>query len=274
MLPGLLRQSRPVANELSPSLPGREEERLWIGDDRIGSATVQGIDETLEVYRYAESEASLGDVLPNRMLVQVSDQGLEGGDRGEECFLRGSLGSWGGLQDRLRLGCGLSDRLCGAEAADAGGWIEATLEEWDVSVEVKGAARRFVGHRDTEVRGVSESATLAGRIRPSMVSVGPSMVSVGTQDREVRREEASLPEDDLDLEKGHIYRTLVLIGRGRSLCVAASTERTGSIQWFGFFGDDRKPMGAKRQDTCWAVRAEELMAVEIVAQIVARLNHL
>ena len=32
------------------------------------------------------------------------------------------------------------------------------------------------------------------------------------------RKEASLPEFDLVLEKGHIYRTLELIGRGIRLC--------------------------------------------------------
>ena len=71
------------------------------------------------------------------------------------------------------------------------------------------------------------------------------MVSIEAQDREVRREEASLPEDDPNLEKRHIYRTLVLIGRGRSLCVVASIEGSGFIQWFEFFGDVRRSMGAK-----------------------------
>jgi len=57
----------------------------------------------------------------------------------------------------------MGDRLCGAEAADAGGWIEAALEVWDVLVEAEGAARRLVGHADTKGRGISGPPTLGGR---------------------------------------------------------------------------------------------------------------
>ena len=45
-----------------------------------------GIDDPLEVVSDAQGEASLGDSLPDHELVQVGDQGLGSGDRGEECF--------------------------------------------------------------------------------------------------------------------------------------------------------------------------------------------
>ena len=61
--------------------------QIGIGDDRIGSVTIPGIDETLEVVGDAEGEPPLGDVLPDNELVEVGDQGLGRGDRGEECFL-------------------------------------------------------------------------------------------------------------------------------------------------------------------------------------------
>ena len=41
--------------------------------------------------------------------------------------LEGRSGGGVGFRDRLRLGRGLGDRLCGAEAADADGWIEAAF---------------------------------------------------------------------------------------------------------------------------------------------------
>ena len=61
--------------------------QVGVGDDRVGSVTIPGIDETLEVVGDAEGEPSLGDVLPNHELVEVGDQGLGSRDRGEECFL-------------------------------------------------------------------------------------------------------------------------------------------------------------------------------------------
>ena len=42
--------------------------------------------------------------------------------------------------------------ITSAEAADAGGWIEAAFVEREVGVEVEGAARRFIGHRDAGAR--------------------------------------------------------------------------------------------------------------------------
>ena len=60
---------------------------IGVGDDRIRSAPFPAIHETLEVVGDAQGEASLGDVLPYHELVQVGDQGLGGGDRGETSFL-------------------------------------------------------------------------------------------------------------------------------------------------------------------------------------------
>ena len=137
---------------------------VGVGDDRIGSVTIPGIDEPLEVVADAEGEASLGDVLPDHELVQVGDQGLGGGDRGEEGFLRGSLRRrgwlWNGLGSDLGEGSGC------AEGADACRRIEAALKERDVGVEAEVAARRLVGHGDTKGRGVSGPPTLGGRMPP------------------------------------------------------------------------------------------------------------
>jgi len=65
----------------------------------------------------------------------------------------------------------MGNRLGSAEAADAAGWIEAALEEWDVLVEAERAARRFVGHGDTEVESNTLSPTSGGRVSPPAVSV-------------------------------------------------------------------------------------------------------
>ena len=61
--------------------------KVGIGDDGIGSVSIPGIDETLEMVRHAEGEPPLGDVLPDHELVEVGDQGLGRRDRGEEGFL-------------------------------------------------------------------------------------------------------------------------------------------------------------------------------------------
>ena len=87
---------------------------------------------------------SLGDVLPDDVLVEVGDQGLGCRDRGEAGFLGRTLrrrgGLWNGLGSDLGEGSGC------AEGADAGRWIEAALKEWKVRVEAEIAARRLVGH--------------------------------------------------------------------------------------------------------------------------------
>ena len=57
--------------------------QVGVGDDRIGSVPVPGIDDPLEMVADAEGEPPLGDVLPDHELVQVGDQGLGGRDRGE-----------------------------------------------------------------------------------------------------------------------------------------------------------------------------------------------
>ncbi len=50
--------------------------KIGVDDDRIGSFFVPRIDEALVVVGYTQGEPSLGDVLPNDMLVQVGDQGF------------------------------------------------------------------------------------------------------------------------------------------------------------------------------------------------------
>jgi len=63
------------------------------------------------------------------------------------------------------------NRLGGAEATDADRWVKASLEERDVLIEAKGAARSLVGHGDTKGEGVSGPPTPGSRIPPSMVSI-------------------------------------------------------------------------------------------------------
>jgi hypothetical protein len=103
------------------------------------------------VIRHAQGEPSFCDGLPDHELVQVGDNGSGGWDRGEESFLGRALGRrrwlWNGLGD-LGKGSGCTG------AADAGGWIEAAIEERDALVEAERAARRLVGHGDTRVGGV------------------------------------------------------------------------------------------------------------------------
>ena len=112
---------------------------------------------------------------------------------------------------------------------------EAALKERDVLVEAEGAAGGLVfGHGDTKGRGMSGPPTLGGRV-PS------SLVSVVVQDQEMRREEASLPEDDPNLEKGHTYRTLVLIGRGE-VCASSLPPKGAAL----FNGLDSSEMSADR----------------------------
>ena len=65
--------------------------QVGVGDDRIGSFTVPGIDEALVVIADAQGEPPLGDVLTDDVLVQVSDQGLGRRDRCQKGFLRWSL---------------------------------------------------------------------------------------------------------------------------------------------------------------------------------------
>ena len=90
---------------------------IGVGDDRIGSIPIPGIDDPLEVVADAEGEAFLGDVLPNHVLVQVGNQGLGGWDRGETGIFRWSLRRrgwlWNGLGSDLGEGSGC------AEGADA-----------------------------------------------------------------------------------------------------------------------------------------------------------
>ena len=126
--------------------------QIRIGDDRIRSAPIPAIDETLEMIRDTQGEASLGDVLPDDVLVEVGKQGLGGRDRrrgvlplmvAQEAGLapgRAGVGAWSG-----------PDRLSGAEAADAGGWIEAAIVEREVRVEAE------VFKIDTRVRSPSIS---------------------------------------------------------------------------------------------------------------------
>ena len=70
--------------------------KVGVGDDRIRSATIPDIDETLVVVGNTKSKSSLGDSLPDHKLVQVGDQGLGRWDRGEESFLRWASGSRAG----------------------------------------------------------------------------------------------------------------------------------------------------------------------------------
>ena len=100
-------------------------------------------------WRHTEGEPPLGDSLPDDVLVQVGDQDLGGGDRCQKGFLGRALWGrdwlWNGLGDFFEgSGC--------AEAADAGWWIEAALEDSDVVIEAEGAARRLVGHGDTRAK--------------------------------------------------------------------------------------------------------------------------
>ena len=65
---------------------------------------------------------------------------------------RGWLGDW--------LGSDLGEGSGCAEGTDVDGWLEAAFKERDVVIEAEGAARRFVGHGDTVVGGVSGPPTL------------------------------------------------------------------------------------------------------------------
>ncbi len=79
----------------------------------------------------------------------------------------GGSGGGTGSGTGLRHGRGLSYCQCGAEAADAGGWIEAAFVERDVRVETEIAAKSLVGHGDTKVGGVSGPPRwVVERLRP------------------------------------------------------------------------------------------------------------
>src|SRR5271157_1381965 len=80
--------------------------QVKVGDDRIGSVTIPGIDDPLEMVGDAEGEPPLGDVLTDNMLVQVGNQAFGGWDRGEEDFLGRSLRRRGWLWNGLGQGVG------------------------------------------------------------------------------------------------------------------------------------------------------------------------
>jgi len=71
--------------------------QVGVGDDGVEGVFVPGIDEALEVVRYAKGKPPFCDVLPDYMLVEVGNQGLGGWDRSEEDFLGRSPRRWGWL---------------------------------------------------------------------------------------------------------------------------------------------------------------------------------
>ena len=71
---GLARAGRTDQEDVG--LLHRPHPGVGVGDDGIGSVTIPGIDETLEVVGDAEGEAPLGDGLTDDELVEVGNQGL------------------------------------------------------------------------------------------------------------------------------------------------------------------------------------------------------
>ena len=87
-------------------LPQKVVTRI-IGFSRSPSAEAHGnpklpsIDESLEVVADVQSEASLGEILPDDELIEMCNQGFRGWDRGEACLFNWALGRRRGLGDRL-----------------------------------------------------------------------------------------------------------------------------------------------------------------------------
>ena len=126
----------------------------------------------------AEGEASLGEVLPDDMLVQVGDEGLGRRDRGEPFFSGGSHRGRCGFGDRL--GRDLGEGSGCTDAADAGCRLEAAHEERDVMGKQKSQETVWSDMRHPSLRR-SGPPTMGGRIPHSGVSdaTGTTVRSLG-----------------------------------------------------------------------------------------------
>ena len=152
---GLPEPEGPISRMLDFSIDHIPE--VGVGDDRIGSVTVPGIDETLEVVGDAEGEPPLGDFLPDDDTGRGGQPGTwgMGSTRGVPHF-EGRSG--GGAGSGLAGAVICDDCLGGARAADAGSRLEAALKERDA----RGRSRKSsgqVGHRAWGHQGRRRTAT-------------------------------------------------------------------------------------------------------------------
>ena len=108
--------------------------QVGVGDDGIGSVTIPGIDDPLEVVGHAEGEASLGDGLPDHELVQVGDQGLGHGIEARSASFDGRSGGGAGSETGWGV---ISARALVAQRADACRRIEAALKSGTLELRQK-----------------------------------------------------------------------------------------------------------------------------------------
>ena len=60
--------------------------QIWIGDDRFGIVTIQGIVETFEVVADAKTERSVGEIMTDYKLIEMRCQRFWRKDRGKACL--------------------------------------------------------------------------------------------------------------------------------------------------------------------------------------------